>query len=134
MNVINGSLLWSDGLYLSQLEAIEDADFFQRHQSYERREKLCWSYWDQDRRNKIRSVCIMVIVYVHLLHIYSSSTHCWWLNFSLLFLSFFSLSTGHVREAVLLCLWETTLLTVTHLYILLSPPPGPSVPVWRTKR
>lgn len=76
VNVINGSLLWSDGLYLSQMEATEDEDFFQRHQSYERREKLCLSYWDQDRRNRIRSVCIMVIVYVHLLHIYSPVHIC----------------------------------------------------------
>lgn len=34
------------------LETIEDEDFFQRHQSYERREKL---HWDQDRTNRIRS-------------------------------------------------------------------------------
>ncbi|XP_058644186.1 KAT8 regulatory NSL complex subunit 1-like protein isoform X2 [Onychostoma macrolepis] len=36
-------------------EAIEDEDFFQRHQNYERREKLRWSCWDQDRRHRIRS-------------------------------------------------------------------------------
>ncbi|XP_073702349.1 KAT8 regulatory NSL complex subunit 1-like protein [Garra rufa] len=35
-------------------EAIEDKDFLQRHHCYERREKLCWSYWDQDRRHRIR--------------------------------------------------------------------------------
>jgi len=59
LNVIRGGLLWSDGLYLSQLEEIEDEDFIQRHQSYEHREKL-WSYWDQDERNQIRSVCIIL--------------------------------------------------------------------------
>ncbi|XP_016410219.1 KAT8 regulatory NSL complex subunit 1-like protein isoform X2 [Sinocyclocheilus rhinocerous] len=36
-------------------EAIGDEDFFQRHQNYERREKLRWSCWDQDRRHRIRS-------------------------------------------------------------------------------
>ncbi|XP_051567030.1 KAT8 regulatory NSL complex subunit 1-like protein isoform X2 [Myxocyprinus asiaticus] len=38
-------------------EAIADEDFSQRHQSYERREKLGWSYCDQSRRhnNRIRS-------------------------------------------------------------------------------
>ncbi|KAG1937662.1 hypothetical protein F2P79_018116 [Pimephales promelas] len=42
-----------------ELEEIEDEDFIQRHQSYEHREKL-WSYWDQDGRNQIRSVCIIL--------------------------------------------------------------------------
>uniref|UniRef100_A0A8C2BPW5 KAT8 regulatory NSL complex subunit 1-like n=1 Tax=Cyprinus carpio TaxID=7962 RepID=A0A8C2BPW5_CYPCA len=36
-------------------EAIGDEDFFQRHQNYERGEKLCWSCWDQDGRHRIRS-------------------------------------------------------------------------------
>ncbi|XP_051762589.1 KAT8 regulatory NSL complex subunit 1-like protein isoform X2 [Ctenopharyngodon idella] len=53
------------------LEAIEDEDFFQRHQSYERIEKLCWSYWDQDRRNRIRPCkrnCSSVFVRDHPAH------------------------------------------------------------------
>lgn len=45
-------------------EAIEDADFFQRHQIYERSEKLHWSCWDQDSqsirssRKSCSSVCV----------------------------------------------------------------------------
>lgn len=99
LNVISGSLLWSDGLYLSQLEEIEDKDFIQRHRSYEHREKLRWSYWDQDGRNKIRSVCIMAIVDVH------SSTYLLLLIELFFVVSFlFFPSTGHPGEAVLLYL------------------------------
>lgn len=126
----NGRVLWNDGLYLSQSEAIEDEDFFQRHHNYERREKLHWSCWDQDRRHRIRSVCILVYCKAILLHVYSS-VH--------IFRFFFP--TGHPGKAALLYLWETILLTVTHLYILLFPSPGPSVllkihqkPVWMKKR
>ncbi|XP_016322961.1 KAT8 regulatory NSL complex subunit 1-like protein [Sinocyclocheilus anshuiensis] len=52
-------------------EAIEDEDFLQRHQSDERREKLRWSYWDQDRRHRIRSsrkICFSVSVREHPAH------------------------------------------------------------------
>ncbi|XP_067300389.1 KAT8 regulatory NSL complex subunit 1-like protein [Pseudorasbora parva] len=55
------------------LEAIEDEDFFKRHQSYERREKLHLSYWDQDRTNRIRSSrrsCSFVSVRDHTAHCY----------------------------------------------------------------
>ncbi|XP_050976076.1 KAT8 regulatory NSL complex subunit 1-like protein isoform X2 [Labeo rohita] len=37
-----------------QEERMSDEDFFQRHKSYEHREKLLGSYWDQDRRHSIR--------------------------------------------------------------------------------
>lgn len=101
LNVIRGSFLWSDGLYLSQLEEIEDEDFIQRHQSYERREKLRWSYWDQDGRNKIRSVCIMAIVDRCMF----SSTYLLLMIELFFVVSFlFFPSTGHPGEAVLLYL------------------------------
>ncbi len=68
----NGRVLRNDGLFLSQSEAIEDEDFLQRHQNYERREKLRRSCWDQDRRHRIRSVYSLVYCKAVLLHIYFS--------------------------------------------------------------
>ncbi|XP_077071382.1 KAT8 regulatory NSL complex subunit 1-like protein isoform X1 [Siphateles boraxobius] len=63
------------------LEEIEDEDFIQRHQSYERREKLRWFYWDQDGRNKIRRSCFSVPVRDHLAHcnpsVYSPVPSTW---------------------------------------------------------
>ncbi|XP_051997754.1 KAT8 regulatory NSL complex subunit 1-like protein isoform X2 [Xyrauchen texanus] len=52
-------------------EAIADEDFSQRHQSYEHREKFCWSFCDQSRRhsNRIRSpMCTSVYVRDHPAH------------------------------------------------------------------
>ncbi|KAL1267571.1 hypothetical protein QQF64_032934 [Cirrhinus molitorella] len=65
-------------------EAIADEDFFQRHQNYERREKLRWSNWDQDRRHRIRSSrksCSSVSVKDHPAHccppVHSPASFTW---------------------------------------------------------
>ncbi|XP_073769091.1 KAT8 regulatory NSL complex subunit 1-like protein isoform X1 [Danio rerio] len=51
-------------------ETIEDADFFQRHQIYERTEKLHWSCWHQDSQSirSSRKSCSSVCVRDHPAH------------------------------------------------------------------
>ncbi len=90
----NGRVLRNDGLFLSQSEAIEDEDFLQRHQNYERREKLRRSCWDQDRRHRIRSVYSLVYCKAVLLHIY----------FSVHIFSFFPPQV--IQEKLLFCICE----------------------------
>ncbi|XP_056321853.1 KAT8 regulatory NSL complex subunit 1-like protein isoform X2 [Danio aesculapii] len=54
-------------------EAIEDVDFFQRHQIYERSEKLHWSCWEEDSQSirSSRRSCSSVCVRNHPAHCHS---------------------------------------------------------------